>query len=244
LIINHVGLAVLLPDGVGRALLDRDLKGGGKEAHYLRMPNPRNRLESRLGGVGVEAEEYGVGASVKGRRDVGIGCVQLAFHGDPLHAEACGDGEMLDAAGEQADDFRSLPAEPGAIGDRSGEEEQAKHEPLAAHTIRAELAEPHGFGAAPQYGAHPAKRRHPSRGAAGDGNSSRKERILRSPSPNLRPSGAQRLHEASSTIHLTSSPNERPLCAASSGTSDVPVIPGWVLTSRQINSPVPSGRSS
>src|SRR5207245_6704086 len=43
----------------------------------------------------------------------------------------------------------------------------------------------------------------------------------------------QRSSEASSTIHLTSSSNVMPEWAASSGTSDVSVMPGWVLTSRQ-----------
>src|SRR3984957_4692295 len=48
---------------------------------------------------------------------------------------------------------------------------------------------------------------------------------------------AHRSHEASSTIHETSSPKETPACAAISGTRDVSVMPGWVLTSRQTNSP-------
>src|SRR5262249_59802005 len=41
----------------------------------------------------------------------------------------------------------------------------------------------------------------------------------------------QRLSEASSIIHCTSSSNVMPACAASSGTSDVSVMPGCVLTS-------------
>src|SRR5690606_25417640 len=56
--------------------------------------------------------------------------------------------------------------------------------------------------------------------------------------------GSHRLREASSTIHCTNSPNERPSWAAISGTSDVSVMPGWVLTSRQMRSPEPSGRLS
>ena len=54
----------------------------------------------------------------------------------------------------------------------------------------------------------------------------------------------QRLSDASSTIHRTSSSNEMPACAASSGTSDVSVMPGCVLTSRQTSPSVPSRRSS
>src|SRR5262252_10809079 len=54
----------------------------------------------------------------------------------------------------------------------------------------------------------------------------------------------QRSSEASSTIHLTSSSNVMPASAASSGTSDVSVMPGWVLTSRQTKPCVPSMRSS
>ena len=49
----------------------------------------------------------------------------------------------------------------------------------------------------------------------------------------------QRLIEASSTIHRTSSSKVTPAYAASSGTSDVSVMPGCVLTSRQTSSPVP-----
>src|SRR5262249_23090075 len=41
----------------------------------------------------------------------------------------------------------------------------------------------------------------------------------------------QRLSETSSIIHCTSSSNVMPACAASSGTSDVSVMPGCVLTS-------------
>src|SRR5262249_10773561 len=136
-----------------------------------------------------------------------------------------------------------LATDPGAIGDGGGKKQHAQHEPFAAHAVGTKLAEPHGLRAAAQDRAHATQRRHAS-GAAGHGNTARKQGLLRSPSPDLPPTRVQRLHDASSTIHLTSSPNERPLWAASSGTSDVPVIPGWVLTSRQISSPVPSGRSS
>ena len=55
----------------------------------------------------------------------------------------------------------------------------------------------------------------------------------------LWPRPHQRLVEASSTIHLTSSSKVIPTYAASSGTSDVSVMPGWVLISRQTSSPVP-----
>src|SRR5262249_57132778 len=54
----------------------------------------------------------------------------------------------------------------------------------------------------------------------------------------------QRLSEASSIIHCTSSSNVMPACAASSGTSDVSVMPGCVLTSRQTSPPIPSTRTS
>ena len=54
----------------------------------------------------------------------------------------------------------------------------------------------------------------------------------------------QRRHEASSTIQLNKSPNECPACAAISGTSDVGVMPGWVLTSSQMSSPFSEWRSS
>jgi hypothetical protein len=53
-----------------------------------------------------------------------------------------------------------------------------------------------------------------------------------------------RLHVASSTIQRTSAWKSMPAYAAISGTSDVAVMPGCVLTSRQINSSVPPGRSS
>ncbi len=47
----------------------------------------------------------------------------------------------------------------------------------------------------------------------------------------------QRKHEASSTIQLNSSPKLCPAWAAISGTSDVGVMPGCVLTSSQMTSP-------
>ena len=56
--------------------------------------------------------------------------------------------------------------------------------------------------------------------------------------------GAQRSYEASSTIHLTNSPNEKPAWAAISGTKLVSVMPGCVLTSSTTSSPVPPGVSS
>ena len=54
----------------------------------------------------------------------------------------------------------------------------------------------------------------------------------------------QRSQEASSTIHFTSPPNDMPAYAAISGTRDVSVMPGCVLTSRTTSSPSPSGLSS
>ena len=55
---------------------------------------------------------------------------------------------------------------------------------------------------------------------------------------------AYRKHDASSTIQLRNSPKEWPAWAASSGTSDVAVIPGWVLISSQMISPPSEKRSS
>ena len=76
-----------------------------------------------------------------------------------------------------------------------------------------------------------------------DGKGHAKEaRPRRAASPAL--SRPQRKHEASSTIQLKSSPNECPACAAISGTSDVGVMPGWVLTSSQMSSPFSEWRSS
>ena len=63
-------------------------------------------------------------------------------------------------------------------------------------------------------------------------------------SPQYAQSGSYLLQLASSTIQLTSSANESPAWAASSGTSEVAVMPGWVLTSRQTTSPDPPGVSS
>ena len=60
----------------------------------------------------------------------------------------------------------------------------------------------------------------PGRRESGHGNGFRRHRFHRS-------------REASSTIHLTSSPKSRPAWAANSGTRLVSVIPGCVLTSSQ-----------
>src|SRR5690606_42148869 len=54
----------------------------------------------------------------------------------------------------------------------------------------------------------------------------------------------QRGHDASSTIQLRRSPNEMPACSAMSGTSEVGVMPGWVLISSQTTSPSSPLRSS
>src|SRR5262249_60193632 len=52
--------------------------------------------------------------------------------------------------------------------------------------------------------------------------------------------GPYLLQLASSTIQPTSSVNVIPACAASSGTSEVAVMPGCVLTSRHTSSPAVS----
>src|SRR5690606_18717812 len=54
----------------------------------------------------------------------------------------------------------------------------------------------------------------------------------------------QRKQDASSTIQLNNSPKEIPAALAISGTSEVGVIPGWVLISSQITSPPSEKRSS
>ena len=51
---------------------------------------------------------------------------------------------------------------------------------------------------------------------------------------------SHRRHDASSTIQATNSGKLSPACAASSGTSDVRVMPGCVLTSSQMISPDPA----
>ena len=70
----------------------------------------------------------------------------------------------------------------------------------------------------------------------GEGRASGAEQARRGP--------AQRSNEASSTIHCTSSRKDRPACAASSGTMEVSVMPGCVLTSSTTSAPVPPGVSS
>src|SRR5690606_30154951 len=55
--------------------------------------------------------------------------------------------------------------------------------------------------------------------------------------------GAYLLQLASSTIQATSSSNECPAWRACSGTSDVSVMPGWVLISRQTSSPSSPAKS-
>ncbi len=108
------------------------------------MPDPRHGFEPRLGGVGVEAEHHGVGAGAERGRDLGVGRMQLAVDGDPLHAEAGSNGEMLDAAGERVIGAGGLSADHGAIDDGAGEEEDAEDEPFAAHAILPEPGEPDG----------------------------------------------------------------------------------------------------
>src|SRR5579871_1280612 len=81
----------------------------------------------------------------------------------------------------------------------------------------------------------------PSSGADGDAMDEERETAGRRREILRRLPEIQRSREASSTIHFTSPPNEWPAWAASSGTSETSVMPGWVLTSRQTRSPSEPG---
>src|SRR5262249_51090516 len=228
--------AARLPHGKWDALLDHDLKRRGQKAHDLRVLDPRHLLEPRFGGVGVEGEHQAAGICGKSPSQFRIGDVLLALHGDAPDAETGSDGERFSTALCLAIEA-VLSADPESVSRRGGHQEHGNdaESTLAAIECRPAGATP-GLAESRQVDAGESSRRH--------GDTARKQRVGRFPclaSPSI---GAYRLHDASSRIQRTNSPNERPLCAASSGTSDVDVMPGWVLTSRQIISPSPPPRSS
>ena len=218
-------LAVLLPQRIRRALDEVDHEMVGIELAHARRLDQRLGLEPRARRRGVEKQQRAL------RIDPGLGeNLRLAEIG------LAGDGHDRDVEAERAGD---IVAQAALAGDKRlvfaaahrAEQGGAEQEPGgqsdadAARRGAREQARP-GEDAA--------------RGALARKQHARRfDRMARIGGPRgraKRQDFAHRPHDASSTIHETSSPKDMPACAAISGTRDVSVIPGWVLTSRQTSS--------
>jgi hypothetical protein len=142
----------------------------------LCVPDPWHGFEPRLGGVGVKGEHQGLRPGGERRGDGGVGGVFLAFHGDPLHAEADCHGEALHAGYRRVKEQTRLAADDGAIEDGTAEEKNGKQQPFALHAI-AGTTEPHGFGTARDEG--PGARQHRQTARARQGDATRQQGLLR-----------------------------------------------------------------
>lgn len=224
---DHLDLAVLLPERGGLALdlIDDDLVGvelphGGAGDQLLGEQSVAHA---------IDVEERHGGAPV----DTG-GAQHLAL----VHPRQAGDGHPLDA---EAGDPREDVERPAILGDEAivapAHDEAGQRDRAGKPGDQRRAREPRHACLDRYRRPEPTCRREPPED-------------LREPQPRKDPAAAgvtgcvQRLREASSTIHRTSSPKLWPAWAAISGTRLVWVIPGCVLTSRTTRAPVPPGVSS
>jgi len=162
-----------------------------------------NVLQALFGGVGVEGKDHRAGAGAKGSGELGIGDMLLAFDGDALHAEAGSDGKAPRALDGVAIDT-VLPAPPNAIAHGGGDQDQSDDAPSAAATVE-------GGASRQAFRAAEARQLQSGEGARRHDDRPREQRVGRSSCFASSLDRAYRLHDASSRIQRTSSPNERPL---------------------------------
>ena len=240
---DHRHLAVLLPQREWRAFGDIDLQRAGIELEHGGVRNPRIRHQPGAHHGSIEEQQRRAAVDAADRQDLILTELLAAVDGDAGDAEAGGIGHRVARIAQAGGDFFDMPApddaEHGAAaqdGDGRDDAGAARHAALDENDQRM-IARRHRpvrhrrWRPAPHPLGHPLAQQDDR--AQGGG-----FQISLGPRQSHRPS------EASSTIHCTSSSNVVPACAASSGTSDVSVMPGWVFTSRQMRPPVPSMRSS
>ena len=220
--------AVLLPERERDPLLDADLQLAGIELEHGRIGDPRIGLEPLARVLDVQEQQRGGAGDARGGEHLIAAEMVIADERERDDAEARRIGEAVARVPERGDQGCNMLALDGAVG------QAGQHQGSGSGGSRP-AREPclEQQGPALQEPPEAAPRRATLRVLAG-----------RATGPRPWHDPCHRSSEASSIIHRTSSSNAIPACAAISGTSDVSVMPGCVLTSRQTSPPVPSIRSS
>ena len=230
--------AVHLPKRIGFALLNIDDNVTGEKLGDARILDHRQRLEPCAHGLDVEKRQRILRANAARSNDFLLGQRMCAGDRDGPDGEAGNPRGIIRHAAFSRNEAGIFAAKPCTI-ESDGDEQQQRDE--CAHTRHKEKREQ-----TVRRSGRASVRRTAS--VIGTENQRRRymdnSRMDRSGGLKAFKGLPHRSQEASSTIHLTSSPNVRPAYAAISGTRDVAVMPGCVLTSRMTISPVPPGRSS
>ena len=248
---DHAHGAVLLPQRKGLPLGDADLQPIRIKLEHRRVGDPGIGHQPRPRRVGIEEQQRGVPGHA--------GDGQHLFAADFLrpgernggNAKAGGVGGLVAGVLEPIDDIGDMAAGDGTVAERrdqqknrTGNAKSAWRQPGDPH---AAAVDPRPIRREPGDAIEPVAQRRkiePSaqpifpRARTARRRIGRRAKRFRPCSP-LQPRPHQRLVEASSTIHFTSSSKVIPAYAASSGTSEVSVMPGCVLISRQTSFPVP-----
>ncbi len=212
----------MLPDRLGGTLGDGDHQGVGQQPHHPRGLHPAHLFDPAAQGAEVERQDRLAGMQRHGAQDVGLGLRRCALHVDRREPEA--DGRQPDV--QAVDQGRRAGLHPVAGEQRRG---QADSHHQNGNDQGEAGAQADALGGAELGGglALGARRlAHARSGAAPGGAGPGLRRIARTATH-------YRGHEASSTIQRTRSSYPIPKDAACSGTSEVGVMPGWVLTSNR-----------
>jgi len=230
---DHPDPARLLPQGERFALGDRDHQAIGQQLLDGRFRDPGIGLEAGAGIGDIEEQERGASGYAGGGENFLAAEMVLPRQRHRRDIEADDIRRHVADIAEKIEHHVGVAATHGAIARAHGDDRYGSREPGTPRQPRKPIrhaVEP-AVDAAP-----PALRLQQSYPAAAApvGTASPRNGNRRSGPGRLRRLGSiQRSSAASSTIHETSSSKVIPAKAASSGTRDVSVIPGCVLTSRQ-----------
>ena len=221
--------AVLLPEPGGLTLDQFDHDLAGVKLANARLLDQRHGFQTRPRRFDIKERQGILRADARYGKDLRFRQARLSGQGDDIDAEPEVAREKIADASLRGDKGLILTA---AHRSKAGHEQQQRDRQAEAQTGRRRTIEteaaPQAFKtrafAAQQHGRLSRRRL----GQAG------KSRLGLAAQPECL---AQRSQDASSTIHSTRSPKLRPAWAAISGTREVSVMPGWVFTSRQTNSP-------
>ena len=243
--------AVLLPERESLPLGDADLQTVGIKLEHGRVGDPGIGHEPGARRLGIEEQKRGVAGHAGDGQHLFAADFFRAGQRDGGNAETGGVGRLVAGILQPIDDVGDMAAGDGAVAEGCGQE---KNEAGKAEPARRQPCDPHAaafdplpISREPRDAIQPIAQRlevKPTAQPIFSPTRTTRRRIGRRAAPfrpcsPLWPRPHQRLVEASSTIHFTSSSKVIPAYAASSGTSEVSVMPGCVLISRQTSFPVP-----
>ena len=184
---DEIELAVVLPQREGVALLERNFEPPGIELAHGSFGDARVALQPRPRAVGVDPEQRSIFPDAGGVEHLGARQALGAGDLDRLDAEAGGVGERVADVGHRLDHRVGVAAAHDAVGAGGGEQRDHRNDLGAAQQAR--------------FADTNAGTMEEENEAAGRCALDRLRRLA---------PGIQRSREASSKIHFTSSPNERP----------------------------------